>query len=229
MSPCSLQVVRDREKRRGLRLDQSVQRICYKAQRWWWTGPCTSREVGTLQRPTLRPFFKISNTELQCWVVNLHNWLDFPTLQFIIAYLPKWSQAFGVQPLPPEHTNFSLRARPARSSMLSFVTNSLDTLMGPRPWSFFSISNGSQRAEWRSIVRSEQGKVSYLMFLVGRNGCNYLRDVQCLRLNDQWIFQWFFQFFRYFPLLLICQSFVFSFWNATLWKTWAYLFFLYEK
>ena len=122
----------------------------------------------------------------------------------------------------------SLRAWPPRSSTLSFVTNSLDCLIEPWPWLFFSISNGSQRAEGSSIVRREQGKVAYLMFLVGRNGCNYLWDVQCLRLNAQWIFPWFFQIFRYFPLLLVFQSFLFSFWNATPWKTWPYLFFLWK-
>ena len=159
-------------------------------------------------------FFNKIGCILKTKTPSLQNWLAFPTLQIIIGYLPKWSQASGLQPLPLEHTNFSLRAWPARSSMLSFVTNSLDTLMGSRPWSFFSISNGLQRAEGRSIVWSEQGKVSYLMFLVGRNGCNYLR------LNAQWIFPRFFQFFRYFPLLLICQSFLFYFWNATPWKTW---------
>ena len=38
-----------------------------------------------LQRPMLRPFLKISNTELQCWVVNLHTTrLDLPSAPYSI-------------------------------------------------------------------------------------------------------------------------------------------------
>ena len=48
-----------------------------------------------LETKRLRLFWKICNNELQSWEVKSIVQIDYPTLQFSIGYLQKWSPALA--------------------------------------------------------------------------------------------------------------------------------------